>query len=109
MGMCHCSLGGIKYYCALVIWALEPPVSQLVFLASQHTFAYFHLAFGNTKVLQPTLPTKIHHGPGEQTMPHIGHPKPCNLCKHCQFGKFAVAKFDQVVIAEKGQERHFPP
>lgn len=55
------------------------------------------------------LPTKIHHDLGEQTMPHIRHPKPCNLCKHCQFGTFALAKFDQVVITEKGQDGQFPP
>lgn len=109
MQMCHCSLGGIKYYCTLVIWVLEPPGSQMVFLASQRTFAYFHLAFGKTKVLQAMLPTKIHHDLGEQTMPHIRHPKPCNLCKHCQFGMIALAKFDQVVITEKGQETQFPP
>lgn len=39
--MCHCSLGGIKYCCTLVIWVLEPPGSELVFLASQHTLLIF--------------------------------------------------------------------
>lgn len=102
---------GLQYYCIIVPWtfgvALEPSVSQLVFPDSQNSFACFHLAFGDTMVLWPTLPTKVHQGPGELARCPVRHPKPCNLCRVCQFAKSALASFGQVVMSESGRERHF--
>lgn len=67
--------------------ALEPSVSQLVFSDSQYSFGYC----GFWKHQGAAARAAHQSPPGEKAMPHIGHPKPSNLCKLGQLEKSALA------------------